>query len=333
MPKFLIIRFSSIGDIVLTTPVIRCLKKQVSNAEVHFLTKSGFSEILSGNPYIDQVHILGSDKKTLLSKLKSIKFDGVIDLHHNYRSWQFKRVLDCPSYSFHKLNIQKWLLVNFKINKLPNVHIVDRYLDALSFLQVKNDGQGLDFFIQSDALTIINTLPLTHQQDYTALVIAAKHATKRLPENKIIELCKELNSPIVLLGGKEDKEQGDLISKEVGNLVYSACGKTSLHESAALIKYAKNVITHDTGLMHIAAALQKKMISIWGNTIPEFGMYPYYSNSNDGMLKGLSTVVEVENLSCRPCSKIGFEKCPKGHLDCLNKIDNKKIIEKLNAGL
>ena len=329
MPKFLILRFSSIGDIVLTTPVIRCLKKQVPNAEIHFLTRTSFKEVISGNPYIDKLHLLDDSLSDILSQLKKIEFDGIIDLHHNQRSWLVKRALKTPSRSFHKLNIEKWLMVNLKIDRLPKKHIVDRYLDTVSHLKVMNDGGGLDFFINPEALSIKSSLPKSHQTEFIAFVIGAKHATKRLPVEKIIGLCKQIDSPLVLLGGKEDMDRAKIIVDAVGEKVYSACGKTSLHESAALLKHSTQVITHDTGLMHIAAALGKKIISVWGNTIPKFGMYPYYSKEKGGPEEGMKTVVEVDNLSCRPCSKIGFEKCPKGHLNCLNKIDDVVIGERL----
>ena len=328
MPKFLVIRFSSIGDIVLTTPIVRCLKQQVPGAEVHFLTRSPFKDVLSGNPYIDKLIVLENKLSTIIPLLKAEKYDAIIDLHHNQRSWLVKLNLKSTNYSFHKLNIEKWLMVNFKINKLPHRHIVERYFDVVKRFNVKNDGGGLDFFIQADANRILEKLPVLHQQKYLAFVIGAKHATKRLPDNKIIKLCKELTLPLVLLGGSEDREHGDNIAAEVGSKVYSACGKTTLHESAALINNADLIITHDTGMMHIAAALQKKIISIWGNTIPDFGMYPFYSDKTGGTKKGLSTVVEVKGLPCRPCSKIGFDKCPKEHFDCLNKIDEQEILKR-----
>ena len=137
-------------------------------------------------------------------------------------------------------------------------------------------------------------------------------STKRLPVKKIISICKKISQPIVLLGGKQDISREYRIANAVGDKVFNACGKYSLNESAAFVKHAAKIITHcDTGLMHIAAAFKKEIISVWGNTIPEFGMSPYLSDPN-------SKIVQVKNLSCRPCSKLGFEKCPKGHFKCMN---------------
>lgn len=331
VPKFLIVRFSSIGDIVLTSPVIRCIKRQIPDAEVHFLSKSSFSAVLSGNPYIDKLHLVEKDLGAIIELLKKEEFDLLIDLHHNARTWLLKSKLGIPSVSYHKLNLEKWLMVNFKVNRLPDKHIVDRYLATVSGLGVKNDGEGLDFFIAEGSDRILSTITPAQRENFIAYVIGAKHNTKRLPAEKITGLCRKIKQPVILLGGDEDREMGELIAEESGEHVLSLCGKTTLHESAAVIRASSLVITHDTGLMHIAAALQKKIISVWGNTIPGFGMYPYYSEENGGTEQGMQTVVEKTGLSCRPCSKIGFEKCPKGHLNCLNMIADEEILRRISS--
>jgi ADP-heptose:LPS heptosyltransferase len=306
--KILIIRFSSIGDIVLTTPVIRCLKQQLPNAEIHYLTKKAFQPVLKSNPYIDKLHLLEGPVSGIIPELKAENFDYIIDLHKNVRTMLVKSRLGIKSSSFNKLNIEKWLLVNFRINILPPVHIVDRYLKTVEFLGVKNDGKGLDYFLEKD-YKLRELLPETHQ-DYTGLVIGAQHYTKRLPVYKLIEVCKLLNQPVVLMGGKEDAGRAEQIVTAAGDYVFNACGKFTLDESAFLVKMAKQIITHDTGLMHIAAAFNKRIISVWGNTVPGFGMYPYHVNE--------SKMIGVEGLKCRPCSKIGYQKCPLGHFKCMN---------------
>ena len=313
--KILILRFSSIGDIVLTSPVVRCLKQQLKNSEIHYLTKKSFVSVVENNPNIDKVFSFEKDISEVLPELKKENYDCVIDLHHNLRSMQVKRALGKPSKSFNKLNIEKWLLVNLKINRLPDKHIVERYFETVAHIGVKNDLKGLNFFIDVKDEIDISSLPKEFSTGYIALVIGAKHNTKKLPTEKIISICKKINRPIVLIGGKEDMETGEKITSQISN-IFNACGKYNLQQSASLIKQAKKVITHDTGMMHIAAAFQKNIISIWGNTVPEFGMYPYMPGNELN-----SQIVEVENLSCRPCSKIGFEKCPKGHFKCMNEID------------
>ena len=276
--KILVVRFSSIGDIVLTTPVVRLLKKQI-NAEVHFLTFSRYKSILVNNPYIDNLHLIDKNIEEVLSQLKKEKYDLLIDLHHNIRTQLLKQKLGIPSKSFRKLNVQKWLITTFKINLLPKIHIVDRYLETIKHLGITNDNLGLDFFLTDKDK--IENLPT----DYVAFAI----------------------------GGKEDFEAAEKIVAATSN-TQNACGKYRIGQSAFIIKNAKYVITHDTGMMHIAAAFKKKIYSVWGNTIPAFGMTPYLADAS-------SKIIEVKNLSCRPCTKIGFGKCPKVHFDCMQKID------------
>lgn len=319
--KVLVIRFSSIGDIVLTSPVIRCLKEQIKDLELHYLTKKSFEQVLSANPYIDKLHFLGDSLQNCVSDLKKEKFDHIIDLHHNLRTLIIKKSLGVPAKSFDKLNWQKWLLVNFKKNSLPNIHIVDRYLETVEFLGIKNDNKGLNYFLSGE-YKIEELLPSTHHK-YIALVIGAQHGTKRMPTERIIELAQGIKQAIVLLGGPEDAERGEMITKNVGNHVLNACGRFKLDQSAFLVKMSEKVISHDTGLMHIAAAFKKPILSIWGNTVPEFGMYPYQVDQ--------SFIFEVKNLKCRPCSKIGHKSCPKGHFKCMNDIELKEIIEIANA--
>jgi len=328
--KFLIIRFSSIGDIVLTTPVVRCVRQQYPEAQIHFLTKKSFKGILEHNPYIDTIHLLEDDLNVVIEKLREENFTYIIDLHHNLRTLRVKKALKkAQSFSFNKLNIEKFIYTNLKINTLPNKHIVDRNFECIEPLGVRNDGKGLDYFIPAYDIVKQDDIPTAHSAGYIAVVIGAALATKQLPLHKLIELCAAINHPIMLLGGKEDYEAGKAIAATDPIKIYNACGKFNLNESADLVRQSKLVISHDTGLMHIAAALQKPIISIWGNTVPAFGMYPYYGNSSRQQYR----VVEVKKLWCRPCSKIGYKKCPRGHFKCMEQIDIATIVQHTEAFL
>lgn len=319
--KFLIIRFSSIGDIVLTTPVIRCLKKQVPDAEVHFLTKESFRSIVEHNPYIDKLHVLAHSWELMIHELQLEKYDYIIDLHHNVKTLRVKKALGVKSFSFHKLNIEKYIYTSIKLNILPKIHIVDRYLATLKSFGVKNDRVGLDYFIPEKEETKRNDIPHSHHAGYIACVIGAAHGTKRWPVDKWTEFARQMDHPIILVGGKEDAANGKIIAAVDDVKVYNSCGKFSLNESADLIRKAKLVVTHDTGMMHIAAAFRKPIISLWGNTVPSFGMYPY-----DGEDHPSGTMLQVPKLWCRPCSKIGYEKCPLGHFKCMQKIDVSDVL-------
>lgn len=304
---------------MLTSPVVRCLKEQLG-AEIHFLCKTSFRTLLEPNPNIDKVYSIKQNVKEVVVELKAEQYDIIIDLHKNIRSLQVRKGLGIKSYSFNKINLAKWLIVNFKINRLPDTHIVDRYLATVEPLGVKNDGQGLDYFIpidqEIDLDDLVNKFNFGKRlQHYTAFAIGAAHATKRLPQEKIIAICKSVKSPIILLGGPQEQTVGAQICAAAGPHVMNTCGQMNLHQSASLIRQASQVISHDTGMMHIAAAFRKKIFSIWGNTIPEFGMYPYYPT---GINRNQS--IEIKGLSCRPCSKIGSEECPKGHFRCMKDI-------------
>lgn len=311
MTKILVIRFSSIGDIVLTTPVIRCLKAQLDNAELHVVTKSQYSVLFESNPNVDKLYKWDEDNKTVIKHLKSEQYNYVIDLHHNIRTKKLKSILKSEAYSFPKLNIQKWLYVNFKWNKMPNVHIVDRYFEAVKSLGVKNDLQGLDYFIpKKDEVDLSGQFGT---KEIVSVAIGAQFATKKLPVPKLVEILSQIKKQVVLLGGKDDYEVGEEIVALSESKVINACGSLNLNQSASVVQQSMVLLTHDTGLMHIAAAFTKPIVSVWGNTVPAFGMYPYKPQN-----ESLFSIHEVKELSCRPCSKIGFQKCPKKHFNCMN---------------
>lgn len=317
--KILVVRFSSIGDIVLTTPIVRCLKQQLPDCEIHFLTKKSFYSIVEHNPHIDKIHTISKSINEIINSLKEEKFDCIIDLHNNIRTKSLSFKLGVPTTRFPKLNILKWLYVQFKINKLPTIHIVDRYFEAVKHLKVVNDKLPCDYFIAAHDEVDTNTQFGLLPYQYVAFAIGAQFATKRLPENKLRELCESVSSPLVLLGGKDDATMGDKLSGSYGHVI-NLCGKLSLSQSASLVKQARVVISHDTGLMHIASAFEKPIVSIWGNTTPALGMYPYMPTK-----PLLFSIHEVPNLGCRPCSKIGFNTCPKKHFSCMQLQDMKKV--------
>jgi heptosyltransferase-2 len=311
MVKFLIVRFSSIGDIVLTTPVVRHLKQQVKDAEIHYLTKAVYAPLLDSNPYIDRVHVYEGDIKASLSQLRKEGIDYVIDLHNNLRTVRIKYGLKRIAFSVNKLNLLKWLYVTFKIDRMPRRHMVDRNLDTIKAFIERLDDQGLDYFIPEKSEVPMQSLPEPFRAGYVGLSIGAQHATKKLSPDSLVKLCQNLDYPVLILGGPEDREQGEfIVSSLPGREILNACGRYSIHQSASLVRQARVLITHDTGLMHIGAAFQKKIISVWGNTVPGFGMYPYRPDPS-------SVQFEVSGLSCRPCSKIGYQKCPRGHFKCM----------------
>jgi ADP-heptose:LPS heptosyltransferase len=309
--KLLLIRFSSIGDIVLTTPVIRCTKQQANggDVEIHYLTKRKYQSILQPNPHIDRLITIDNSVTEVADQLKAENYDLIIDLHNNLRSHHTRRLLSTPAHQFKKLSFKKWLYATFKLNLMPDAHVVDRYMDTVSSLNVRNDHKGLDYFITPEDSLDKSTLPATHQKDYIGFVIGGQHEGKLYPAEKVAQVCRLLERPVILLGGPEDRERGDTIAKAAGEMVYNSCGRYSLNQSATLVRDADCIITNDTGLMHIAAALKKRVISIWGATVPQFGMYPYQPGPGSRML-------EPSRECDRPYSKLGNKVFYKPAYNC-----------------
>lgn len=297
--KILVIRFSSIGDIILCSPVLRWLRNNHSDAEIHFLTKPQFVGLVQTNPNVDRVWSLDSFKPTARN-LKMEKFDLIVDLHKNLRSIRFRNAIAAKkSVSFKKLSWAKYLSVKTNSAKvLPKIHLVDRYKVELENIGLRTDNLGLEYYGEKEP-RMFSELP----KAYNVLVAGAAHSTKKLPDSLIKKISIATNLPLVILGAAADNKA---IFEEIDCI--NLCGQCSLQESAFVVKHAQKVYTSDTGLMHIAAAFKKDIHIFWGNTIPEFGMYPYQTNF---------TNYQVEGLNCRPCSKIGFERCPKGHFKCM----------------
>lgn len=318
--KILVIRFSSIGDIVLTTPVVRQLRKQLEDVEIHFLTKQKHRCLLEANPYINKIYSFEKKLDEVVPLLKLENYDYIIDLHRNIRSMRVKMALKGKSFSFKKLNFEKWLLVTFKIDKLPNIHIVDRYLETIGSFGIKDDKQGLDYFIPEQEKFNISELPEGFQNGFVAVILAGTYYTKRLPVEKYLPLINNKRFNFVLLGGKNEIGMAQSIVEVTGENVVNLCGRISINQSASLVEQARLVISNDTGLMHIAAAFRKKILSVWGNTVPQLGMHPYLSAEG-------SKILEVNGLKCRPCSKLGKHECPKKHFNCMNQIPESSLVD------
>lgn len=316
--KILVIRFSSIGDCIWVSPILRCLKTQL-NCELHFVTKKNFQVLFANNPHIDILHLL-DDKglAPLIQSFKQEKFDYIIDLHKNLRTWWLKmRLWSVKSYTYPKLILKKWLYVSFKVNKLPKNHVVDRYFEAVKPLGVQSDGKGLELYFSDNEQLNKDFLPLSHRNNFVAFVIGASYYTKRLPTQKIIEFCEHIPLPIVLIGGKEDEKAAQEIEQYFAvkkpAFILNYCAKLSLMQSAWIVSQADYVYGHDTGLMHIAAAFKKKIYAIFGGTTPELGLYPYETPH---------LIIENKELSCRPCSRLGKKQCPKKHFKCMQELNN-----------
>ncbi|MFN5334582.1 MAG: glycosyltransferase family 9 protein [Bacteroidota bacterium] len=325
--KILFIRFSSIGDIVLATPAIRCTKLQIPNAEIHFLSKRSMKEVTIANPYIDHFHYYDQNINALINDLKKENFDYIIDLHKNFRSYRIRKALRVKTYSYKKQSIQKFLLTKLHFNGMSGRHISLRSLDAVKGLGVKDDGKGLDYFIPKESEIRNDDLPLSHQLGYIAVVIGASYYTKKLPVEKLMELCRHISYPVILVGGSEDISEGNEVASADPIKIYNACGKFNLNESADIIRKAKLVVSHDTGMQYIASAFQKRILAVWGGTSPKLDVEPFYGTASLARHKNFI----VPSLSCQPCSNYGTRTCPKGHFRCMLDQDTSTMANMANA--
>ena len=319
LKKILVIRLSSLGDVLLTTPLIRAMKKKNPSIQIDFVVREQFSDAVQYNPNLNKIYKYSnskSEKQNLFKFLSLEKYDLVIDLQNNLRSKEILRQLQCRALQFKKSNFKKFLLVHFKINRLKDQpQIPLRYAEAAGINELDDDG--LEFFTENSP-----DVRLNKNENYIGLCPGAKHFTKRWPKDYFIELGKKLESAnykILLFGGPGEVQTCD----EIMNALKSAqnlCG-TSLLQLVADMKMCKVIYTNDSGLMHIASAVKVPVVAFFGSTVKEFGFYPYKTKSIE---------LEIKNLSCRPCTHIGRNTCPKIHFKCMKEIKPELAFNSLN---
>jgi len=319
--KVLIIRFSSIGDIVLTSPVSRLLKAK--GYEVHYLSKKSFKGLLETNKNIDKVFCIDSQVSEIIEELKNECYDFVADLHWNIRSKQVLKALNVPFKKLDKLNLNKLMLVWFKWNIMPKGSVVERYIDVVSDLGIENDNKGLDYFIPKGVE--VNWREDFEVERFISFVIGGQHEGKMMSPTKIKEVCLALPLPVVLLGGPDDMEKGEWIEAHGEGKIINAAGKYSLNESSYLLDQSACVISHDTGLMHIASALNKPVVSLWGGTVPELGFAPYMPGRR-------SEEIGVKHFM-RPSSKLGRRKGVYRLFNFMDAIPVEKIVAAVNLAI
>jgi heptosyltransferase-2 len=324
--KILVLRFSSIGDIVLTFPVVAALKAAYPDCQIDYVTKPAFRHLLEACPGLSHIFTLESSIRQLRKDINFQSYDAVLDLHNNLRTLLLTAFSGVKVYKYPKNNWNKWLLTRFKIKQERRQHVVERYLSTLK------QAFGLEVLApenpyeipESEQFSIQDATGFTPRK-YVAFAIGAQFATKRLPTDLMIKLLQKMEHPLVLLGGKEDQQTAnEIVAALGGQKVVSMVGQLNIHGSAWLVKNAAALLTHDTGLMHIGACFEVPIHLIWGNTVKDFGMYPFRLEQENCFQ------YEVENLKCRPCSKIGFQNCPKGHFACMRQQDLDFISTQLN---
>ena len=312
--KILIIRLSSLGDILLTTPAIRAINKKYPGSQIDYVVRKQYSSSLQYNPLISSLYLYEKEKaKSIKEQIRKVKYDLVIDLQNNLRSYILTFGLRTIIKRFKKPTLKKLLLVWFKINLLQEIKSIPvRYAETAS-LQL--DDNGLDIFIPKD----INP-KLAAGKKYIGICPGAKHFTKRWPEEYFIELGNKLSNQkftVVIFGGKDDLELCEAISSKIENSI-NLCNNDDLLQTANDMKQCQHIICNDSGLMHAAAAVKVPVTAIFGSSVREFGFVPYLSDNS---------ILENNSLSCRPCSHIGKSSCPQTHFKCMKEIKPNTVFE------
>ncbi len=320
--RLLVIRLSSIGDILLTTPILRALRTTFPSAEIDFLTKPTFTSLLQGNPNLTNILATENFKPNQ-------RYNFVIDLQHNFVSRKYHR-FGKKVVRYQKENWKKFLLVNFKVNLYRDYEsVVERYAKSLAPFGVTLDEKGSEVFLNNEEIEFGKSYR-SAETPVLAVCFGARHFTKRFPSERLASTLNRLlennRIDVWLLGGKEDAPIADEILKEIRkkSSVKNFAGKHTLRQTASMLANADAVLSNDTGLMHIAAAFQKPIVVLFGSSVKEFGFLPY---------KAKFQLLEVEELTCRPCSHIGREACPKSHFKCMREIPEEQIVEAVENAL
>ncbi len=316
--KILIIRLSSLGDILLTTPVIRAIKKFKPSIQIDFITKPQFGDVLTYNEHLTNKFVLeqNGNSEKLINTLRQANYDLVVDLQNNFRSFMLRRKLNVPAVKYSKPTLQKILLVKFKWNAYKNIKsIVQLYAEAIP--ELKLDDYGLDFYNENGKLT-----KQTTNEKYIGFCPGSKHFTKQWPKEHFIELGNTLlihKYKIKLLGGAEDLQLCEEIAAKIPGAL-NECTDNDIFATAKNMSECEYIVSNDSGLMHLASALNLYLFAIFGSTVKEFGFYPYKCENYV-----FANFIE----KCRPCSHIGRSKCPKGHFNCMKNIKPDRIVDKI----
>jgi heptosyltransferase-2 len=329
LKKILIIRFSSLGDVILTTPLLHVLKKKCPEYQLDYLIKQAYAEVLKNNPNV--TNIITASNGLPFSELKSIKknlkdYDVIVDLHNNLRTFYLKLFARAKKFTFRKYTFRKRLLVWFKINLLKNIPpVIDRYLLSIENLVNIHHELGkhppeifIDDKTKKKVDNLFKELNIDLNKKLICIVPGSKHFTKTYPPDLYAELINRFDESkfnFILTGTGNDIHNIDIIKTGTGENVFSLYEKLSIIELAELMRRCDVVITGDTGPMHIAEASGTPIVMMAGSSVKEFGFYPQSKNAK---------ILEIE-IKCRPCSHIGRSECPLGHFKCMKEITPEMI--------
>jgi len=333
--KILIIRLGAMGDVLLTSLLLRNLKRRFPNADIDFLVKETYTSLVSSNPNVKNVIPLKvqagfSDLLQAGREIRNHQYDAVINLQNNFRSCFIARFSKAPNRKRYRLGRwTRFLLVKLNMNLLRNVKPVPlRMLDTIREWSVQDDGLGLDLFISDKIKKHIETrlqkMGVDKKESLIAMAPGASRETKRWLQRRFVETGRYFQKKkyrIILVGGKEDQNICSFIRQKLDHRPVNLAGECSLEETAAALQQADLLITNDSGIMHMAAALGKPVAAIFGPTSEHLGFFPFRTKF----------MVVEKFLKCRPCSYHGTKKCPKKHFRCMKEITTLQVVKAAEA--
>jgi len=313
--RVLCVRFSSIGDVLLTTPLVRALHRRHPDAELYFVTKRAMAPLVVENPYLDRVIELEPKERItdLARRLRALRPTHGLDLHGSLRSAALRLLVPCQWGRYSKRRLARTALIAAKINMYgKHVPVPERYFEAARALDAHPDGGPPEFFLAPAARERVArwlTERGLDRQPFAALAPGAAHATKRWPIRHWTALAEQLRTMgygLVAVGGPGDRE----LAAQVGPAVHNAAEEFTLQETGACLARATVLVSGDTGVMHMATGVGTRVVALFGPTVELFGFFPYASRAE----------VLERDLGCRPCSAMGTERCPLGHHRCLEEL-------------
>jgi ADP-heptose:LPS heptosyltransferase len=322
--KILVIRLSSIGDIILTTPVLKAIKAKYPGATIDFLVMDIFQDAISGGPWVDNLVLFNKDRNRRMTdllrfgrKLNQSSYDLVIDLHAKIRSIIIASQIRSKILRYKKRAWWKSILVPLRLMRYKvDDTIVKNYFRPLKRIGIYYREEKLHFAFENRDLDAVRA-----HENFVVMAPGAANATKAWPQEYFARLGQMMSGNIVLIGGGNEYDSFETIRTAIGGACKNLAGRLTLKESGALISKSNYVITNDSGPFHIARGVGKKVFVIFGPTDP--GMFEYDSQS----------ILLYEKKDCAPCTLHGDEKCPRSHFACMLDLTPEKAYARIIAEL
>ncbi len=330
-PRILLVRFSSLGDVLLTTPLVRALRARYPDATLSALTKQGWGPLLSANPHLDEVIVVspGQSLVPLARALRGARFTHLLDLHGSVRTRVLRLLVPGAWSGFNHRRGPRRTLIREHCDIYPDrLPVAERYFEAATALGVHPDGGPAELFTspaaESRAEAWLGRVGFDSEAPFVALVPGAAHATKRWPVRHWRRLASDLarrGYGLAVVGSAGDRILAAEIATSAGRHAASAAGDLDLQASGALLRRARAAVSGDTGPMHLATAVGTPVVALFGPTVEQFGFFPYRANA----------AVLQRALPCRPCSSKGSGCCPLGHHQCMEEIMPEEVLSRLTS--